>query len=187
MEKENKKRAKKIEMEVNSEPKVVKEDLAIQEKKTYTMENLVRAIEDLSVEINNAYFRTPYNRCPNCNKGNNNILAHFGILGKNKIGNLKGFNATIGDVIAWSSSTYKGLSVIKEKYNGTFTLETSPFDIPRKEPAVVERLVIPSLYRPVIGKMAMYLTYGIQDENITLVKIGNGEYPDVIKAKLRKS
>lgn len=182
-----KKEAIKIEAEQNSEITIPKENLSIQEKKMYSTENLIKAMEDLSLYVNNAYFRTPYNRCPNCNKGFNNILAHFGTKGKNTIGNLKGFNATIGDVIAWSSPTYKGLSIVKAKNNGVFELETSPFEKPRKEPAVIERLVVPSLYRTILGEMAEYLENEYKDEDTVLVAIGKRDYPDVIRKKLQKS
>lgn len=179
------KRGKKFEAEKGSELKETKEQTAIKEdKKKYSTEQLVKAIEDVSVEINNAYFRTPYNRCPDCNKGNNTILAYFGIGGANKIGNLQGFQATIGDVIAWSADTYKGLSIVKGKNNGVFELETSPFVTARKEPAVIERMIVPTKFRPVIGLMAEYLANPDLYDGAELVKIGNGEYPDVIKSKL---
>lgn len=183
-EKKTTKKGKKFEAEIGSELKEVKEQTSIKTKKNYTTEQLVKAIEDVSVEINNAYFRTPYNRCPDCNKGNNAIMAHFGYGGANKIGNLRGFNATVGDVIAWSANTYKGISIIKSKNNGIYELETAPFLVARKEPAVVERMVVPSKFRPVIGEMAEFLANPDMYGEVELVKIGNGEYPDVIKAKL---
>lgn len=183
-EKQTKKRGKKFEAEIGAEPKFVAEDTAIREKKKYTPEQLVKAIEDMSVEINNAYFRTPYNRCPDCNKGQNAVMGHFGLAGANKIGNLKGFQATIGDVIAWNSDTYKGLSIVKDKNNGVFELETSPFHTPRKEPAVIERMVVPEKYRPVIRLMAEFIANPDLEDGQELVKIGNGEYPDVIKGQL---
>jgi len=179
------KKGKKFEAEIGAEPKEVAEQTAIKEKKKYTIEQLITAVEDVSVEINNAYFRTPYNRCPDCNKGNNTVLAYFGEGGTNKIGNLRNFQATIGDLIAWSSQTYKGLSFVKDKQNGTFILETSPFVVARKEPAVIEKMLVPSVYRPAIGLMAEYLANPDLYENAELVKIGNGEYPDVIKRQLQ--
>ena len=84
-------------------------------------------------------------------------MAHFGFGGANKIGNLRGFNATIGDVIAWYADTYKGLSIIKDKNNGVYELETAPFNVARKEPAVIERMIVPSIYRTIIGEMAEYV------------------------------
>lgn len=178
------KRGKKLEAEIGAEPKEVKEDNAVKtSKKKYLSEHLVKAIEDVSVEINNAYFRTPYNRCPHCHKGNNSVMAHFGANGANKIGNLRGFQATIGDVIAWSSDHYKGLSVVQGKLNGVFELATAPFDKFIKEPAVIERMVVPQKYRPVIGKMATYLANPDLYEG-ELVKIGNGEYPNAFKEEL---
>lgn len=181
-EKQTKKRGKKFEAEIGAEPKVVAEDKAIKDKKKYTPEHLVKAIEDVSVEVNNAYFRTPYNRCPDCNKGNNTIMGHFGLDGANKLGNLKNFQATKGDVIVWSSDTYKGLSIVKGKNNGVFELETSPFDVPRKEPAVIERLLVPQKYRHIIGLMAEFLANPHECEE--MAKIGKGDYPDVIKRQL---
>ena len=180
------KRGKKLEAEKGSEPKIVAEDNAVKEevKKKYSSQHLIEAIEDVSIEVNNAYFRTPYNRCPNCNKGNNAVMGHFGLDGNNKLGNLKGFQATIGDVIAWSSDTYKGLSIVKGKENGVFELETSPFDTPRKEPAVIERMVVPSALRPIIGEMATYLANKELYNDVELVKIGKREYPNAIKRKL---
>ena len=183
-EKKNARKGKKFEAEIGSELKEVKEQTAIRDKKKYTPEQLVKAIEDVSIQINNAYFRTPYNRCPDCNKGNNTVMAHFGFGGANKLGNLRGFNATIGDVIAWSADTYKGLSIIKDKNNGVYELETAPFNVARKEPAVIERMIVPSIYRPIIGEMAEYLANPDLYEDAELVKIGNGEYPDVIGKKL---
>lgn len=184
-DKKTTKRGRKFEAEKNAELKEVKEETAIQSpKKKYSAEQLVKAIEDVSVEINNAYFRTPYNRCPDCNKGNNTILAYFGIGGANKIGNLKGFQATKGDVIAWSADTYKGLSIVKSKDNGIFELETAPFIAARKEPAVIERMIVPEKFRSVIGLMAEYLANPDLYEGAELVTIGKGEYPDVIKSKL---
>lgn len=180
---EIKKRGKKIEAELNADLKEVKEDVAIKEKKSYSIESLVIAINDLSLELNNPYFKAPFNRCPDCNKGNNTILAHFGVNGKNKIGNLKGFQATIGDVIAWYGQTYKGISIVKGKNNGVFELETSPFEIARKEPAVVERMVIPEKYRSILGEMATYLSNKDLYKG-DLTTIGEGEYPNVIRTKL---
>lgn len=183
-EKKTTKKGKKFEAEIGSELKETKEQTAIKVKKKYTVEQLVKAIEDVSVEINNAYFRTPYNRCPDCNKGDNTVMAHFGFGGANKLGNLRSFNATIGDVIAWSADTYKGISIIKAKNNGVYELETAPFTVARKEPAVIEKMVVPSKFRLVIGEMAEFLANPDMYVEVELVKIGNGEYPNVIKTKL---
>lgn len=179
------KKAEKFEAEKGSELKTVAEDEAIKtDKKKYTTEQLIKVIEDVSLEVNNAYFRTPYNRCPDCNKGNNTVMAYFGEDGASKIGNLRGFQATIGDLIAWSSLTYKGLSFVKSKLNGVFELETSPFLVARREPAVIEKMLIPAKYRPIIGQMAEYLANPDLYADEELVKIGNGEYPNAIKTQL---
>ena len=177
----------KFEAEKGAEPKQVKEMTAVKEKIKYSPEMLVSAIEDVALEVNNAYFRHPFKKCPSCYKNSlNAVLAHFGAGGKNKIGNLKGFQATIGDVIAWTSDSYKGMSIVKGKNNGVFELETSPFEIPRKEAAIIERVVIPEKYRNVIAKMADYkagnLLEGWSGEET--VTIGKGEYPNVIKEEL---
>lgn len=182
--KKSKKRGKKIEAERGAEPQIVKEDEAIKEEKKYEVSHLIMAIEDLSIKVNNAYFKAPFNRCPDCNKGNNTIMAHFGVGGANKIGNLAGFQATIGDVIGWSGNTYKGISIVKGKMNGVFELETAPFDVPRKEPAVVERMVVPSIYRPILGEMAEFLASGVDAEGEDFVEIGKRKYPNVIAEKL---
>lgn len=175
----------KFEAEKGAEPKQVEEMTAVKEKIKYSPEMLVAAIEDVALEVDNAYFRHPFKKCPSCYKeGMNSILAHFGVGGKNKIGNLKGFQATIGDVIAWNSDTYKGLSIVKDKNNGVFELETSPFYTPRKEPAVIERMVVPEKYRPIIRLMAEFIANPELEDGQELVKIGNGEYPDVIKGQL---
>jgi hypothetical protein len=157
-----------------------------QTRKKFGMGEFLVAACDLSIQLDNPYFKTPYNRCPDCNKGNNSALVYFGVAGKNKIGNLKKFNATVGDLISWNSDTYKGLSVIKSKENGVYELETSPFDTPRMEPAVVERMVIPTKYREAIDEMADYLAnIGIDMQIIkAFSKIGDREYPDVIAKKL---
>lgn len=185
MKEASKKNKIKIEAETNSKPKIPKELKSI-EKKT-KMDLYVKALEDLSFEINNAYFRTPYNRCPNCNKGFNNVLAYFGCNGSDTIGNLKGFNATINDIIAWSSQTYKGLSIVESKNNGVFKIATKPFNTPRKEPAVIERLVLPSMYRQVVEEMVAYLEEEKKDEDMDMSKIGKGEYPSAIKRKLQNT
>lgn len=177
----------KFEAEKGAEPKQVKEITAIKEKIKYSPGMLVAAIEDVALEVDNAYFRHPFKKCPSCYKeGMNSVLAHFGLGGKNKIGNLKGFQATIGDVIAWTSDTYKGMSIVKSKNNGVFELETSPFEIPRRESAVVERIVIPEKYRSVIGKMADYRAGNLPEgwSGVTVAVIGKGEYPSVIKEEL---
>lgn len=185
--KKPKKRGRKIEAERGAEPQIVAEDKAVKEEKKYEIVHLVAAIEDLALEIDNAFFKHPFKRCPDCaKKGNNTVLAYFGVNGNNKIGNLKGFDATNGDLISWYSETYKGISFVKSKDNGVFELETSPFNIPRKEPAVVERMVIPSKYRPILGEMANYLAKPLSAgcETMVLAKIGGGYYPDVIAKKL---
>ncbi len=146
------------------------------------MEQLVIAIEDLALQVDNAYFRHPFKKCPDCNKSDT-IMGYFGVDGANKISNLKGFQAIVGDVISWHSNTYKGISIVKSKNNGVFELETSPFVVARKEPAIVERMVIPIRYRAIIAEMAQFLVDGINDGQ-ELVKIGNGEYPSVIAEKL---
>lgn len=155
-------------------------------QKEYSPEDFAIAVNDLSLLVNNAYFRTPFARCPDCNKGMNTIMAHFGKGAANKIGNLIGFQATIGDVIAWNSPTFKGLSVVKTKDNGVFGLETFGFTPERKEPAVIEKIIIPSKYRPLIGKMATYLANKNSPEyaEVELVKIGESEYPIAIKKEL---
>ena len=111
-------------------------------------------------------------------------MAYFGKGGENKIGGLKGFQATIGDIIAWKSDTYSGLSVVISKENGVFGLETSHFSVRRDEPAIVERLVIPQKYRGVLGQMAMFLANPSSYPDEDLVKIGEREYPNVIKANI---
>lgn len=174
----------KITTEKNSEKSVVAEDLAAIQLKDYTSEHFVAAVSDLALHVNNAYFRTPFSKCPDCNKGNNSIMAHFGHGGANKIGNLKGFQATIGDIVSWKSDNHIGLSVVKSKENGVFGFETSHFGVMIKEPAVIERLIIPSKYRPILGKMATYLA---NKENMNvkkLVKIGEREYPSAITKEL---
>ena len=177
---------RKIQMEKNSKPKMVAEELAEVHLKKYSPEDFAVAVNDLSIKIDNAYFRTPYARCKDCDKGNNTIMAHFGIGGSNKIGNLSGFQATVGDVIAWKSRTFEGLSVIKTKDNGIFGLETSSFPAARKEPAVVEKVLIPTRLRPIIGEMAMYLANKDSPvfNNTELAIIGEREYPVDIAGKL---
>lgn len=181
-----KRSGKKLEAEIGAEPKVVAEEKAIKEKKTYSQVALINAIEDLALKIDNAFFKHPFKRCPDCNKkSNNTVLAYFNCGGKNKIGNLKGFDATIGDVISWYSDSYKGISIVKGKNNGVFELETEPFDVPRKEAAVIERMVIPSMYRPIIGEMAEFLSQDLvitDFENYT--EIGKRIYPNAIAEKL---
>ena len=173
---------KKITTEKGSEPTVVKEENGIRELKPYSQNELALAINDLALHIDNAYFRSPFNRCPDCNKGNNIILAYFGEEGINKIGNLKGFQATTGDVMSWNSPTYKGLSLIKSKNNGTFELETACFNKPCKEPAIIEKMVVPNKYRPIISEMATYLANIDYFKTKKTKKIGEREYSvDIIK------
>jgi len=150
----------------------------------YSIEQFIQATFDLSLKVNNAYFKAPFVRCPNCDKSNSTILAYFGEGGKNKIGNLKGFNATIGDVIGWKSATYSGLSIVKNKNNGVFELETEHFNVPRREPAIIERMIVPSMYRKIIEEMATYLANKENYKKMKLVEIGKTEYPDVIEKKL---
>lgn len=174
----------KIKAEKNTAEVAEKEDLAILQLKDYTSEHFVAAVSDLALHVNNAYFRSPFVKCPDCNKGNNAVMAHFGHGGDNKIGNLKGFQATIGDIISWKSDSHVGLSVVKSKENGVFGLETSHFGVMRKEPAVIERLIIPSKYRPILGQMATYLANKENSEVKDLVKIGEREYPSAIAKEL---
>lgn len=177
----------KFEAEKGAEPKQVEEMTAVREKIKYSPEMLVSAIEDVALEVNNAYFRHPFKKCPSCYKNSlNAVLAHFGAGGKNKIGNLKGFQATVGDVIAWTSDSYKGMSIVKGKNNGVFELETNPFEIPRKEAAIIERVIIPEKYRNVIAKMADYKAGNLLEgwAGEATVAIGRGEYPNVIKEEL---
>lgn len=157
---------------------------AVENLKDYTQEQFIMAVLDLASHVNNAYFRTPFNKCPDCNKGNNAVMAHFGASGNNKIGNLSGFQATIGDIISWNSSTFKGISVVKSKQNGVFELETSPFNEARKEPAIIERLVVPAKYRPILGDMAKYLANKDILDVKKLTQIGEREYPNAIAKKL---
>lgn len=177
------KNRKKFEAEIGSEPKIVAEDVAIRDKKKYTSKELVRAITDVSLSVDNAYFRTPFKRCPKC-FDSSTIMAHFGVKGKNTIGNLKGFSATIGDVIAWSSRSYKGLSIVKGKLNGVYELETECFDKELKEPAIVELMLVPNKLKPVIEEMATYLANKDLYEGEELVKIGEEEYPNAFRTKL---
>lgn len=168
---------KKITTEKGKEPQIVAEDNAIkieENKKKYNIEHYLQAIEDLSVMVNNAYFKMPYNRCPKCNQGNNTIMAKFGIDGANTIGNLNGFNATVGDIIAWYGYTQKGLSMVVGKNNGVYKLATSHFERRIDEPAVVEMIVVPSKYKDLLDKMALYRAVTPNFE----------EYPDVIKRQL---
>ena len=111
-------------------------------------------------------------------------MAHFGIKGKNTIGNLKGFIATIGDVIAWNSRTYKGLSIVKSKLNGIYELETECFDKELKEPAIVELMLVPNKLKPIIEEMATYLANKDLYKGVELVKIGDEEYPNAFREKL---
>jgi len=177
---------KKTTTEKNYKPELVMEDFASMQLKKYSPIDFTRAVLDLSLELNNPYFKAPFVRCPDCNKDNNAIMAYFGQGGNNKIGNLKGFQATLGDVIAWNSDSFKGLSVVKSKDNGIFGLSTEHFDIPRKEPAVIEKMIIPEKYRKMLGYMATYLANKKSKifKSIELVKIGEGEYPCVIKKEL---
>lgn len=177
---------KKIKMEKKSHPEVVIEDLSLLNLVPYSDEHFISAVYDLSLELNNPYFKTPFVRCPNCNEGNNSVVVEFGVGAPNKIGNLKGFQATIGDIISWNSRTYKGLSIIKTKENGVFGLATAHFKNRRKESAVVERMIIPQKYRPIIGEMATYLANmdAVVYSKSRLLKIGEGKYPYAIKKKL---
>ena len=180
---------KKITMEKNSKESGALEDVSAMDLVEYSATDFVVAVNDLSKHVNNAYFKTPYSRCPDCNKGNNTVMAHFGKGGPSNIGNLSGFQATVGDVIGWNSTTYNGLSLVKSKENGTFGLESAFFAQERKEPAVVERIIIPSKYRPIIGKMAVYLANkdNVMYRNVETIKIGEGEYPNVIEKELQNS
>lgn len=177
---------KKITTEKYREPEIVAEDMAILKLKKYTQTQFVTAVYDLSLELNNPYFKAPFVRCPNCDKGDNAIMAHFGDGGDNKIGNLKGFQATIGDIIAWNSNSFKGLSVIKTRDNGIFGLETSHFEVSRKEPAVIEKMIVPEKYRALLGEMATFLANkdNVIFKDAELIKIGESEYPIAIKEKL---
>lgn len=179
---ENKKVRIKLTTEKERPIEQIAEDKAI---KKYLPKHYFQALQDLSIEVNNAYFRLPFVRCPECNKKSNSaIMAHFGISKKNTIGNLKGFSATIGDIISWFSDSYRGVSRVIGKANGVYELEDVEFDIPRKEIAIVEKMIIPSKYLPVIEEMATFLSYPFVSDENELVKIGNGEYPSVIKSKL---
>ena len=181
---ENKEKVK-FEAEKGAEPKVVAEQKAIKPKVAYNPEHLVNAIEDLALEIDNPYFRHPFKKCPTCYKdGFNSVLIHFGTLRPNKLGVLDGFEATIGDVIAWTSEHFKGMSIVKGKNNGVYELETSPFVEPHIESAVVERIVIPEKYRHILGQMAQFLALNKDVYKGELVKIGKGEYPSAIKEQL---
>lgn len=174
----------KITTEKSAPKTIVTEDVAALQLKDYTSEHFIAAVSDLALHVNNAYFRTPFTKCPDCNKGNNAIMAHFGDGGANKIGNLKGFQATIGDIISWKSDNHIGISVVKSKENGVFGLETSHFGVMRKEPAVIEKLIVPSKYRPILGKMAVYLANKDEISAEKLVKIGEREYPSAIAKEL---
>lgn len=174
----------KITTEKKSTKSVVAEDLAAIQLKDYTSEHFVAAVTDLALHVNNAYFRAPFSKCPDCNKGNNTVMAYFGDGGANKIGNLKGFQATIGDIVSWYSNSHIGLSVVKSKENGVFGFETSHFGVMRKEPAVIEKLIVPAKYRPILGKMATYLANKENIEVKKLVKIGEREYPSAITKEL---
>lgn len=175
----------KFEAEKGAEPTVVAEQKAVKKKPSYNPEQLVNAIEDLALEIDNAYFRHPYKKCPSCYKTSlNAVLVHFGTLAPNKLGILKNFDATIGDIIAWTSEHFKGMSIVKGKNNGVFELETSPFIEPHIESAIIERVVVPEKYRSIIGQMAEFIASGKDDYEGELVKIGKGEYPNAIKGQL---
>ena len=177
----------KFEAEKGAEPKKVAEQIAVKEKKVYNPEQLVQAIEDLALEVDNAYFRHPFNKCPSCYKTSlNAVLCQFGQSGANKIGGLRGFDATIGDVIAWTSEHYKGMSIVKGKNNGVYELVTSPFTEPHLESAIIERVVIPEKYRKPLAEMAYYLAGHFPEgrEDATTATIGKGEYPNVIKEQL---
>ena len=177
---------KKITTEKYREPEIVAEDMAILKLKEYNQPQFVTAVYDLSLELNNPYFKAPFVRCPNCDKGSNAIMAHFGEGGDNKIGNLKGFQATIGDIIAWNSNSFKGLSVVKTRDNGIFGLETSHFEVSRKEPAVIEKMIVPEKYRALLGEMATFSANkdNVMFKDVELVKIGESEYPIAIKKQL---
>ena len=54
----------------------------------------------------------------------------------------------------------------------------------RKEPAVIEKLIVPSKYRPILGKMAVYLANKDEISAEKLVKIGEREYPSAIAKEL---
>lgn len=173
--------------EKNFEEVIEKEDTAIKDepiKKKYSQIHLITAINDLALKINNAYFRSPFIKCPSCSK-NSTILAHFGEGGADKIGNLKKFDVTKGDVISWKSDSFTGISIIKDKNNGVLQLETAPFETPRKEPAVVERLIIPEKYRSLLGEMAQFLadTEGFE-HYAEGSEIGEHIYPDVITKRI---
>ena len=45
-------------------------------------------------------------------------------------------------------------------------------------------MVVPEKYRPVIRLMAEFIANPDLEDGQELVKIGNGEYPDVIKGQL---
>lgn len=177
---------KKIMMEKNREPKLVAEDFASMQLREYSPAELATAAYDLSLELNNPYFKAPFIRCPNCNKGSNAVMVHFGQGGDNKIGNLKGFQATIGDIIAWNSDNFKGLSIVKSKDNGVFGLETSHFEVSRIEPAVIEKMIVPEKYRKMLGQMATFLANkkAAIFKDVELVKIGESEYPCAIREQL---
>lgn len=177
---------KKITMEKTIGKELVAEDFSAIQLKQYSPVDFTKAVFDLSIELDNPYFKAPFVRCPDCNKGNNSIMAYFGQGGSNKIGNLRGFQATIGDIIAWNSDSFKGLSVVTTKDNGVFGLSTEHFSIPRKEPAVVEKMIVPEKYRKMLGNMATYLANKKSKifKGLELVKIGEGEYPSVIKEQL---
>lgn len=175
----------KFEAEKGAEPIVVAEQKAIKKKPSYNPEQFVNAIEDLALEVDNAYFRHPYKKCPSCYKNSlNAVLVHFGTIAPNKLGKLKNFDATIGDIIAWTSEHFKGMSIVKSKNNGTFELETKPFAEPHIESAIIERVVIPEKYRSIIGQMAEFIASNKEEYKGELVKIGKGEYPNVIKEQL---
>ena len=184
MEKKNKRI--KVAAEKGFQPEVEKEDEAITiepEKKNYGVEQLLIAITDLSLKINNAYFKAPFYRCPNCNKSATTLL-YFGEGGANKIGNLKGFNATVHDLIAWKSPSYEGISFVKSKDNGVFELETSPFKVAKKEPGIIERMVIPEMYRPILGEMAAFLAEGHTGGETDVTLIGDNWYPYAIAQRI---
>lgn len=174
----------KVNTEKNNNKDFTEEQAASCDIKGYTLENFLSAVMDLSLAVNNAYFKAPFVRCPSCNQGNNAIMAHFGHGGSNKIGNLKGLQASIGDIIAWHSDSFSGISIVKSKDNGVFGLESNHFDKPRKEPAVIERLIVPQKYRPILGKMALYLSNKEKYKNVKLSRIGQGEYPSAIAKEL---
>lgn len=175
----------KFEAEKGAEPKIVAEQKAIKKTIAYNPAHLVNAIEDLALEVDNAYFRHPYKKCPSCYKTSlNAVLVHFGTFKPNKLGTLKNFDATIGDVISWTSEHFKGMSIVKGKNNGIYELETSPFTEPHIESAIIERIVIPEKYRSIIGEMAKFIAEEKENYKGKLVKIGKGEYPSDIKEKL---